>query len=161
MITKKAIAINVKSNVEYEIKNIDGKVIHFDTLTVPQNLSCSSFSIKWEIRRSHDNKRSNGVKLEDKRSHQLGCKISPYQVGTSSVEIQGKPIHVKVDNLPNGCKFFFTVFYDEIKNYEIDLIRRALDQTGGHQSRAARLLGLNATTLNSKIKSYNIQVRLP
>lgn len=50
-------------------------------------------------------------------------------------------------------------FYDEVKNYEIDLIRRALDQTGGHQSRAARLLGLNATTLNSKIKSYNIQTK--
>ena len=51
-------------------------------------------------------------------------------------------------------------FYDEAKKFEIDLIRRALDQTGGHQSRAARLLGLNATTLNSKIKSYNIQSRL-
>lgn len=47
-------------------------------------------------------------------------------------------------------------FYDEVKKFEIDLIRRALDQTGGHQSRAARLLGLNPTTLNSKIKSYNI-----
>ncbi|MBX3243261.1 MAG: sigma-54-dependent Fis family transcriptional regulator [Acidobacteria bacterium] len=47
-------------------------------------------------------------------------------------------------------------FYDEVKRFEIDLIRRALEQTGGHQSRAARLLGLNATTLNSKIKSYNI-----
>ncbi len=50
-------------------------------------------------------------------------------------------------------------FYDEVKRFEIDLIRRALDQTGGHQSRAARLLGLNATTLNSKIKSYNIHPR--
>jgi len=50
-------------------------------------------------------------------------------------------------------------FYDEVKRFEIDLIRRALDQTGGHQSRAARLLGLNATTLNSKIKIYNIQSR--
>lgn len=47
-------------------------------------------------------------------------------------------------------------FYDEVKRFEIDLIRRALHQTGGHQSRAARLLGLNATTLNSKIKSYNL-----
>ena len=47
-------------------------------------------------------------------------------------------------------------FYDEVRRFETDLIRRALDQTGGHQSRAARLLGLNATTLNSKIKSYNI-----
>nr|MBA3322844.1 sigma-54-dependent Fis family transcriptional regulator [Pyrinomonadaceae bacterium] len=50
-------------------------------------------------------------------------------------------------------------FYDEVRRFEIDLIRRALDQTGGHQSRAARLLGMNATTLNSKIKTYNIQLR--
>ncbi|MFN0138900.1 MAG: sigma-54-dependent transcriptional regulator [Pyrinomonadaceae bacterium] len=50
-------------------------------------------------------------------------------------------------------------FYDEVKKFEIDLIRRALEQTAGHQSRAARLLGLNATTLNSKIKGYNIQTR--
>ncbi|HBR56627.1 MAG TPA: hypothetical protein DEA22_04020 [Blastocatellia bacterium] len=52
-------------------------------------------------------------------------------------------------------------FYEEVKRFEIDLIRRALDQTAGHQSRAARLLGLNATTLNSKIKSYNITAKLP
>ena len=51
-------------------------------------------------------------------------------------------------------------FYDEVRRFEIDLIRRALDQTGGHQSRAARLLGLNATTLNSKIKTYNIHTRI-
>ncbi|MDQ3219345.1 MAG: sigma-54 dependent transcriptional regulator [Acidobacteriota bacterium] len=50
-------------------------------------------------------------------------------------------------------------FYDEVKKFEVDIIRRALDQTGGHQSRAARLLGLNATTLNSKIKGYNILTR--
>ena len=51
-------------------------------------------------------------------------------------------------------------FYDEVRRFEVDLIRRALDQTGGHQSRAARLLGLNATTLNSKIKTYNILPRV-
>ncbi len=51
-------------------------------------------------------------------------------------------------------------FYDQVRKFEVDLIRRALDQTGGHQSRAARLLGLNATTLNSKIKSYNILPRI-
>lgn len=48
-------------------------------------------------------------------------------------------------------------FYDEVTRFEIELIKRALSFTGGHQSRAARLLGLNTTTLNSKIKSYNIQ----
>src|SRR5947208_4839470 len=50
-------------------------------------------------------------------------------------------------------------FYDEVRRFEIDLIRRALEQTGGHLSRAARLLGMNATTLNSKIKTYNIDPR--
>jgi len=50
-------------------------------------------------------------------------------------------------------------FYDHVKKYEVDLIIRALEATSGHQSKAARLLGLNATTLNSKIKSYNIQVK--
>jgi transcriptional regulator with GAF, ATPase, and Fis domain len=50
-------------------------------------------------------------------------------------------------------------FYDEVRRFEINLIRRALEQTGGHQSRAARLLGMNATTLNSKIKTYNINLR--
>jgi transcriptional regulator with GAF, ATPase, and Fis domain len=47
-------------------------------------------------------------------------------------------------------------FYDEVSRFEIDLIRRALLQTGGHQVQAAKLLNLKVTTLNSKIKHYNI-----
>ena len=34
--------------------------------------------------------------------------------------------------------------------------RQALRQTGGHQTRAARILGVNVTTLSSKIKRYRI-----
>ncbi len=49
-------------------------------------------------------------------------------------------------------------FYDEVSRFEIELIRRALEITGGHQSKAAKLLGMNNTTLNSKIKVYNIKV---
>jgi DNA-binding NtrC family response regulator len=49
-------------------------------------------------------------------------------------------------------------FYDEVSRFEIELIRRALEITGGHQSRAAKLLGMNNTTLNSKIKVYNIKL---
>jgi transcriptional regulator with GAF, ATPase, and Fis domain len=47
-------------------------------------------------------------------------------------------------------------FYDEVRRFEIELITRALKQTGGHQMRAARLLNVKVTTLNSKIKRYNI-----
>jgi DNA-binding NtrC family response regulator len=49
-------------------------------------------------------------------------------------------------------------FYDEVSRFEIDLIKRALLQTGGHQGRAAKLLNLKITTLNSKIKHYNINM---
>lgn len=49
-------------------------------------------------------------------------------------------------------------FYDEVSRFEIELIRRALELTNGHQSKAAKLLGMNNTTLNSKIKVYNIKI---
>lgn len=47
-------------------------------------------------------------------------------------------------------------FYEEVRRFEIDLIRRALDVTDGHQRRAARLLGLKVTTLNTMIKRYAV-----
>jgi DNA-binding protein Fis len=48
--------------------------------------------------------------------------------------------------------------YDEVRRFEIDIIECALEQTSGNQARAARLLGINQTTLNQKIKRYNIPV---
>jgi len=47
-------------------------------------------------------------------------------------------------------------FYDEVRRFEINLICLALNHAGGQQKRAARLLGVKATTLNSKIKRYRI-----
>lgn len=58
---------------------------------------------------------------------------------------------VRTVNLEGGLDF-----YDEVSRFEIDLIKRALLQTAGHQGRAARLLNLKVTTLNSKIKHYKI-----
>jgi DNA-binding NtrC family response regulator len=45
---------------------------------------------------------------------------------------------------------------EEVKNYEMELIRCALIRTGGRQRRAARLLNVKISTLNAKIKRYNI-----
>ncbi|HEV7844530.1 MAG TPA: helix-turn-helix domain-containing protein [Pyrinomonadaceae bacterium] len=49
-------------------------------------------------------------------------------------------------------------FYEEVKRFEIDLIQRALSFTHGNQIRAARLLKMKATTLNTKIKHYHINI---
>jgi transcriptional regulator with GAF, ATPase, and Fis domain len=48
-------------------------------------------------------------------------------------------------------------FYETVKAYEIFLIRSALSKSQGSQARAARLLGLKPTTLNHKIKAYDIR----
>ncbi|HYE74964.1 MAG TPA: helix-turn-helix domain-containing protein [Blastocatellia bacterium] len=45
----------------------------------------------------------------------------------------------------------------EIRNFEITLIQRALKISGGSQRKAARLLGILPTTLNNKIKRYQIE----
>ena len=60
---------------------------------------------------------------------------------------------VEVRNLGAGVDF-----YAEVSRFEIDLIKCALLQTAGHQRQAAQLLNLKVTTLNSKIKHYNISL---
>lgn len=47
-------------------------------------------------------------------------------------------------------------FFDEVRQFEIRLIKRALELAGGNQARAAQLLGLGTTTLNYKVKSYGL-----
>ncbi len=48
-------------------------------------------------------------------------------------------------------------FYKEVVRFETELIRLALDHTRGCQAKAARLLRIKPTTLNSKIKLFGIQ----
>jgi len=44
----------------------------------------------------------------------------------------------------------------EVHRFEAAIIRSALAKTGGRQRRAARLLGVKVTTLNTKIKRHRI-----
>jgi DNA-binding NtrC family response regulator len=74
--------------------------------------------------------------------------LSPNRVVS---QVGGQKIATQID-LSRGISF-----YDEVNRFQIELIRRALEITGGHQSRAAKLLGMNTTTLNSKIRYYNIR----
>ena len=46
--------------------------------------------------------------------------------------------------------------HTEVHHFEAEVIRNALVKTGGRQRRAARLLGVKVTTLNTKIKRHKI-----
>jgi transcriptional regulator with GAF, ATPase, and Fis domain len=48
-------------------------------------------------------------------------------------------------------------FNEEVRQFEIGLIKLGLNHAGGSQVKAARLLGLKPTTLNSKIKMLGIK----
>jgi DNA-binding NtrC family response regulator len=89
---------------------------------------------------------ARGATLEraDLREEVLNPKVAGTQAG-------GQRVATQID-LSRGISF-----YDEVNRFQIELIHRALEMTGGHQSRAAKLLGMNTTTLNSKIRYYNIR----
>lgn len=48
--------------------------------------------------------------------------------------------------------------HTEVQRFESEVIRDALRKTGGHQRRAARLLGVKVSTLNAKIRRYGIRL---
>lgn len=59
-----------------------------------------------------------------------------------------------VANVANGIDF-----YDVIATFETLLITTALTATRGNQRRAAKLLNLKTTTLNSLINRYKIEAK--
>ena len=50
-------------------------------------------------------------------------------------------------------------FYKEVERFQVNLIKSALRVTGGSQVKAARLLKLNTTTLNAKMKLFQLIVK--
>lgn len=86
--------------------------------------------------------------IEESLSHRIGALKELTQVLMDEVEeLEG----VRSLDISRGINI-----YDEVRLYETALIRRALRLTGGNQKKAARLLGLLPSTLNDKIKRYQI-----
>jgi DNA-binding NtrC family response regulator len=51
--------------------------------------------------------------------------------------------------------------HEEMRMFEVHLVQSALERTGGHQTKAAQLLGINLTTLHNKLKRLNISLTDP
>jgi len=47
--------------------------------------------------------------------------------------------------------------HEAVKRFEIEIIRTALEKARGNQAKAARMLGVKHTTLNAKVKRYQIR----
>lgn len=105
--------LEVKTNVWYELENVAGKTITFDTLTVPQNLSCNNFRLNWKVTQPAGE--HNGEKLFHERSHSYPCHVSQYQKHVFMAGIESQPIPVSIDNISTECKLFFEVHSEIVK----------------------------------------------
>jgi DNA-binding NtrC family response regulator len=108
--------------------------------TSREHLQPSTFSLK-EISKS----RINTPTVEDARIASLKVLALTLLHQVESLENQMAAGSVSELNLQN-----------EVQRFEAAIIRSALAKTGGRQRRAARLLGVKVTTLNTKIKRLKI-----
>jgi|ERR1043165_3387433 transcriptional regulator with GAF, ATPase, and Fis domain len=70
---------------------------------------------------------------------------------------QGMALMIEADEQHKSFELEFGHdFYSSVRLFEIAMIKRALELADGSQTRAAKLLKLKVTTLNSKIKRYKI-----
>ena len=72
-----------------------------------------------------------------------------------SLKILAQSLMRQIELLERNASFKFDA-QAEVRRFEAELIRSALVRTGGRQRRAARLLGMKVTTLNTKIRRYRI-----
>jgi transcriptional regulator with GAF, ATPase, and Fis domain len=102
---------------------------------------------------------NSGISISDETALEHGKDDSTVDAKLNSLretvlllldEVESLTISVPVD-IKHGARFS-----DEVRQFEVNLIRTALGRTSGSQIRAAKLLGLKPTTLNAKIKRYNI-----
>lgn len=61
--------------------------------------------------------------------------------------------YVRSVNISRGINL-----HKEMRMFEVHLVQSALERTGGHQTKAAQLLGINLTTLHNKLKRLNISL---
>jgi len=107
------------------------------------------------------------------RGEELASALSSAQAGQGSLLLRESTLENRLDALKDVALALLDAvdslrssqpgrdhslrLQDEVQRFESDLIRTALERTGGNQARAARLLGVKHTTLNAKIKRYSIQ----
>ena len=63
--------------------------------------------------------------------------------------------YVRSVNITQGINL-----HEEMRMFEVHLVQSALERTGGHQTKAAQLLGISLTTLHNKLKRLNISANI-
>jgi DNA-binding NtrC family response regulator len=77
---------------------------------------------------------------------------------SSLYQLQGVlVIALELSEAPSSGEEHGLDFYEQVQRFEMLLIKGALRHAHGSQTRAAELLHLNLSTLNTKIRTYRIE----
>lgn len=126
-----------------------------------------TFTVKAKIIKlngQNDNHKENGQNDNHNENAQPEEKKDALSHKISSLKQNAFALIQEVKELGNLSYLDLTSgidLYEELHRFEVRLIQQALEETDGHQVQAARLLGLNITTLNAKIKRYGIDPHEP
>jgi DNA-binding NtrC family response regulator len=93
---------------------------------------------------------TNQTREREASSLGVKCRISALRILTTTVLKQMESIESQPEQ-----QFEIDV-PSLVREFEAQLIRSVLELTGGHQRRAARILGLKANTLNNKMRRHEI-----
>jgi DNA-binding NtrC family response regulator len=118
------------------------------------------------LRPAHRKAAVSPVEAIPSRSPQASLLKKPTVIDAriSALKILALSLLRQVDTLENQSSGETLPDWDlqlEVRRFEAELIRNALIRTGGRQRRAAHLLGMKVTTLNTKIRRYHIEFAEP
>jgi transcriptional regulator with PAS, ATPase and Fis domain len=100
---------------------------------------------------------ASAIKISDARSSAIiNNRLEALKVLSNSLLNEIEAFQIKVEPIKHNE----IDLLEEVKRFEIGLIRSALVQTYGKQSSAAKLLKIKLTTLNAKIKRYRIEINI-
>jgi DNA-binding NtrC family response regulator len=99
---------------------------------------------------------NNGITLADETTAQAGQEMPPFFQLLKQLAAAFNIAAATLEQARDADLQPNVDFYEEVRRFEVRLIRRALERTNGNQSQAAKLLKLNQTTLHGKIKQYGI-----
>lgn len=94
-------------------------------------------------------------RFEQRRPHDLS-RETPLRESAALLEGLAGAMNAAADIVRDYAPLDEGTFYENVERFEMQLIRRALSQTHNNQRQAAELLGLKVSTLNSKVKRYNL-----
>lgn len=85
------------------------------------------------------------------------------------IQCKDLPVEIRDDNpidiIVKACSRCFAnenmTFDQAVSCLEVNLLRQALQQSGGNRTQAAKMLGLNPSTLRDKLKKYNLEDPVP